>query len=125
MRNPKAIPAFLICSWVISASILPGVAKETSPKQNLQQAGVLVFAVIGDYGSGEQPEADVANLVKSWNPDLIVTVGDNNYPNGDGKTIDKNIGQFYHEYIYQYNGQYGSGSQTRRFFPTLGNHDWE
>ena len=39
------------------------------------------FAVIGDYGSGDQNEADVADLVKSWDPDLIITTGDNNYGN--------------------------------------------
>src|SRR5207302_2238374 len=37
------------------------------------------LAVIGDYGTGQQPEQDVANLVHGWNPDLIATTGDNNY----------------------------------------------
>ncbi len=88
------------------------------------QSNQIVFAVIGDYGSAGQPEADVANLVKSWNPNFIVSVGDNNYPDGAAYSIDKNIGQYYHNYIYKYNGKYGSGSATRRFFPALGNHDW-
>jgi hypothetical protein len=84
----------------------------------------LRFAVIGDYGEGNQAEADVAALVKSWQPDLIVTTGDNNYPNGAYETIDENIGKHYAEYIAPYLGAYGSGSQTNRFYPTLGNHDW-
>src|SRR5262245_17274080 len=58
------------------------------------------FAVIGDYGSAGPVEADVAALVKSWNPDFIVTVGDNNYTSGSAATIDANIGQYYHDYIY-------------------------
>jgi tartrate-resistant acid phosphatase type 5 len=82
------------------------------------------FAVIGDYGSGEQSEADVAELVKSWNPDFIITTGDNNYPSGEAATIDENIGQFYHEFIYPYKGTYGAGADVNRFFPSLGNHDW-
>lgn len=82
------------------------------------------FAVIGDYGSGNQNEAAVANLVKSWNPEYIITVGDNNYPEGAESTIDRNIGQFYHEYIRPYTGIYGIGADTNRFFPSLGNHDW-
>lgn len=82
------------------------------------------FAVIGDYGSGTQDEADVADLVKSWDPDLIITTGDNNYPDGAGSTIDANIGQFYHEFIAPYQGSYGAGGQENRFFPSLGNHDW-
>ena len=82
------------------------------------------FAVIGDYGAGGQAEADVASLVKSWNPDFIITTGDNNYPDGAAETIDQNIGQFYHEFIYPYKGGYGPGADHIRFFPSLGNHDW-
>lgn len=88
------------------------------------QSERIVFAVIGDYGIAGQPLLDVSNLIKSWNPDFIVTVGDNNYPDGAAWTIDDNIGQYFHEYIYKYKGKYGSGSPTRRFYPSLGNHDW-
>lgn len=82
------------------------------------------FAVIGDFGQSGDDEAQVAALVKSWNPDFIVTTGDNNYPNGSKLTIDKNIGQYYHEYIGAYSGGYGSGAEQSRFFPSIGNHDW-
>ena len=82
------------------------------------------FAVIGDYGDNSSAEADVANLVNSWNVDFIITVGDNNYPGGEASTIDENIGQYYHQYIYPYTGNYGDGSNVNRFFPSLGNHDW-
>ena len=82
------------------------------------------FAVIGDYGSAGEPEAAVAGLVKNWVPDLILTVGDNNYPSGSSATIDANIGQYYSDYIYPYSGSYGPGSAVNNFFPALGNHDW-
>jgi subtilisin family serine protease len=82
------------------------------------------FAVIGDYGFAGQAEADVAGLVGGWNPDLIITTGDNNYPNGEASTIDANIGQYFHSFIYPYSGSYGSGAAVNRFFPSLGNHDW-
>jgi len=85
---------------------------------------VVSFAVIGDYGGGGQPEADVATLVKSWDLDFIITTGDNNYPDGESSTIDENIGQFYHEFIFSYLGSYGEGADVNRFFPSLGNHDW-
>lgn len=88
------------------------------------QSDRITFAVIGDYGLAGQNEADVANLVKSWNPDFIVTVGDNNYNDGSAWSIDQNIGQYYHDYIYPYTGKYGAGSPVRRFFPSLGNHDY-
>ncbi|MFL5330838.1 MAG: metallophosphoesterase [Gemmataceae bacterium] len=83
------------------------------------------FAVIGDYGIAGTGESKVATLVKGWSPDLIVTVGDNNYEVGAAKTIDANVGQYYHDYIGNYSGKYGPGSATNRFFPTLGTHDWE
>lgn len=82
------------------------------------------FAVIGDYGVDSSDEEDIANLVKSKNPDFILTVGDNNYPDGCAETIDKNIGKYYHNYILNYTGSFGEGSATQRFYPTLGNHDW-
>lgn len=83
------------------------------------------FAVIGDFGLAGMLEERVADLVKSWDPDFIVTTGDNNYPFGEAETIDENIGQYYHEYIYPYKGIYGEGSpdKTNRFFPIIGNHD--
>ena len=87
--------------------------------------GSIRFAVIGDYGDSSPAEQDVANLVKSWNPDFIITVGDNNYPLGAAETIDQNIGQYYHEFIYPYTGSFGAGATTNRFFPSLGNHDWD
>lgn len=81
------------------------------------------FAVIGDYGEGNSAEAAVAAMVKSWQPDFIVTTGDDNYSEGKASTIDKNIGRFYHDYIYPYKGDYGAGADRNRFFPVLGNHD--
>lgn len=82
------------------------------------------LAMIGDYGAAGQPEADVAALVTSWSPDLVVTGGDNNYPLGEAGTIDANIGQYYHAFIAPYRGSYGPGADENRFFPALGNHDW-
>lgn len=82
------------------------------------------FAVIGDYGLDGPNELIVSNLVKSWNPDFIVSVGDNNYDDGLASTIDANIGKYYHDYIYNYHGSYGAGSATRRFLPAIGNHEY-
>ena len=83
------------------------------------------FAVIGDYGSGEAKEGEIASLIKSWNPDFITTVGDNNYPRGEAATIDRNIGQFYHEFIFPYKGAYGAGATSNRFWPIYGHRDWD
>ena len=85
---------------------------------------MLRFAIIGDYGLAGQHLADVAALIQSWDVELIVTTGDNNYPDGAVNTIDENIGQYFHEFIFPYQGEYGEGADRNRFFPTLGNHDW-
>jgi predicted MPP superfamily phosphohydrolase len=82
------------------------------------------FAVIGDYGTDTSTEGDVAHLVASWNPDLVITTGDNNYPAGSAQTIDPTIGQYYQAYIHPYGGEYGQGAAENNFFPSMGNHDW-
>ena len=86
---------------------------------------VIRLAVIGDFGDAGQAEADVAALVNEWEVDFIVTTGDNNYPAGEADTIDQNIGQYYQAYIHPYEGNYGPGATENRFFPSLGNHDWD
>ena len=84
----------------------------------------LRFVAIGDYGYAGPAEESVADLVKGYRPELIVTLGDNNYPLGGADTIDLNIGLFYHEFIAPYVGRFGCGALTNHFFPALGNHDW-
>ena len=91
---------------------------------SLSLPGTVRFAAVGDYGVANSNELAVANLVRSWNPDFIITLGDNNYPDGTASTIDSRIGQYFHDYIYPYTGTYTPGSTTNRFFPALGNHDW-
>ncbi|MTI29656.1 metallophosphoesterase [Xanthovirga aplysinae] len=81
-------------------------------------------AAIGDFGLAGDGEKAVADLVKSWNVDGIITLGDNNYEDGEASTIDENVGQYYHEFIGSYKGEYGEGASSNKFWPSLGNHDW-
>ncbi len=83
------------------------------------------FAIIGDYGVDDSNEFEVSQLVKNWDPDFILSVGDNNYGIGEATTIDANIGKYYSEYIYPYKGIYGSGADSNKFFPSPGNHDYK
>ena len=95
------------------------------PELTVERPGDTVrFAVIGDFGLASPEEAAVAELVRSWAPDLVITLGDNNYPDGRASTIDENVGQYYHAFIHPYRGRYGEGAAENRFFPSLGNHDW-
>ncbi|MEZ6058253.1 MAG: metallophosphoesterase [Planctomycetaceae bacterium] len=144
ISKPQAPPA---TSQPLNSSNSPPAATEI-PSSSLR------FAVIGDFGldnykpktmAKEKAElatagqatngplskrhnpnqAAVADLVKSWKPAFVVTTGDNNYPKGEAKTIDDNIGKYYSEFIGNYRGQHGKGSLENRFFPVLGNHDWD
>ncbi len=112
-------------AWLTAHGYAPKPPNDFNPMDDAVMAPSSIrFAVIGDYGESSQPELDVANRVKSWNPDFIITTGDNNYPDGAASTIDANIGQYYHAFIHPYTGSYGAGATVNRFFPSLGNHDW-
>jgi tartrate-resistant acid phosphatase type 5 len=113
--TPQAVTSLPTGTLLTTGTLAPSL---TQPPQSIK------FAVIGDYGMDNSAEADVAALVHGWQPDMIITVGDNNYPLGAASTIDANIGRYYHDYIYPYTGTYGPGAEVNRFFPTLGNHDW-
>ena len=114
MKHLKKIaPIIALITLLISLVALPTPTQAAVPCP-----GGVQFAVIGDYGDASQAEADVAALIDSWNVDFILTLGDNNYPDGKADTIAANIGQFYSAYIAPYNGS------ANRFFPAPGNHDW-
>lgn len=117
-QTPVMPPSPIFTQAPTDTAAPTATATATTPPQ------VVRFAVIGDYGEDNQGEKDVSELVKSWQPDLVITTGDNNYPDGAAETIDQRIGQYYQEFIYPYHGAYGPGADQNRFFPTLGNHDW-
>lgn len=109
----------------------------------------IAFVFLGDYGDAHRNcEAYVARLIeaidKQFGPlDFIVTQGDNNYPQGNCSTMQQNVEQYFGKYYphgdtftcvdpstniaTEYKSQ-NSGDSTNnkiRFFPTLGNHDWD
>ncbi|MQA98848.1 MAG: hypothetical protein GEU78_00910 [Actinobacteria bacterium] len=78
---------------------------------------MLTFAVIGDFGTGERAQRRVARRMCRWrasNPyDLVVTTGDNIYPDGRRS-------YFGPRFFDPYSCLLGHGA---RFRATLGNHD--
>jgi len=80
----------------------------------------LTIAVIGDYGClastcasvGVQQEAAVAALVHGWNPNAILTVGDNSYENGTAAEVPVD------------QQPYAADVSAGHFFQVTGNHDW-
>ncbi len=82
------------------------------------------FAVIGDFGLAGSRLRDVADLVDAYDPNYVITVGDNNYLAGEAETIDENIGQYYSRFIGSYSGAYGPGALRNNFYPCVGNRDY-
>jgi len=130
-KKKSIITAFFILA-VLALVIFYFFLERNSPYSEetiLENEEVLKFAVIGDYGSDSQAELDVANLVKSWNPDAVLTVGDNNYKGWDSSSaIIRSIGEYYCEFIKNNNAppeQVCINQITKnKFWPSLGNHDW-
>jgi uncharacterized repeat protein (TIGR02543 family) len=103
--------------------------KSVTANFTLTSTANLTFAAFGDYDTGPNVQA-VANLVNVLNPNLIVTLGDNNYSdNGSVAAWDAEVGQYYHQYIRYPAGSTSAfaaqGSSVNRFFPAMGNHDWD
>ena len=93
------------------------------------------LAIIGDSGDTDPSDPEdptnagrVAALVESFAPDFIVSVGDQDYTDGEFegtfKGLELGIGQYYADYIGDYQGDYGDGSPENRFFPVPGDHDY-
>jgi hypothetical protein len=116
---------FAAAACLLLAALAATLAPTPGRGLAAQTSGTITFAVIGDFGSGNANEQDVANLVKSWGPEFIITVGDNNYPDGEAATIDANVGKYYQEFIHPYKGTFGAGATTNRFWPSVGNRDYE
>ncbi len=137
-NSPGLLPKFPMFFVVIAALVgvfaaVPPVAAQTP----------LRFAVVGDFGDAPQNTRDggvaaVANLalgttslVPGWTaPDLILTVGDNNYAaSGSGSGWNTNIGAFYGTYIEDPTpgsvDERTAGTNNNKFFPATGNHDWD
>ncbi|MEO6435622.1 MAG: metallophosphoesterase, partial [Tepidisphaeraceae bacterium] len=81
------------------------------------------FAIIGDMGESAAL-LQLRDMIVSWNPEFITSVGDVN--NQNDTDFDETAGKAFHDWISPYVGNYGAGSPggVNRFWPTFGNHDW-
>lgn len=75
------------------------------------------FAVIGDWGTGDDDQAATAKQMFGWHQrnrfDFVISAGDNIYPNGSGRYFSKNFEQPFVDLI----------RDRVRFYTVLGNHD--
>jgi len=69
-------------------------------------------------------EGKVAALVRSWNPEFIIALGDNRYGTVD---YDSAVGQHFCEFLSETETSSncsGDEALSSAFFPPLGNHDY-
>ncbi len=99
----------------------PPTTTSTSTTTTVPAGPATRIAVIGDYGSGNARQGQVADMIDAAGVDAVVTTGDNVYATTG---YDRLVGRYYHEWIGDYAGIYGIGSFRNRFFPSLGNHDY-
>jgi hypothetical protein len=102
---------------------------ETVPTTEAER--LATFAVIGDYGVDDEHEAAVAELVASWDPDYIITTGDDYYSVAGGKgtgRYDESTGAYYGSWLKDITTtgrrRPEGGATVNAFFPSLGNHDY-
>jgi len=75
-------------------------------------SNLYTFAVIGDFGWGSNEEFAIANIIKSKNPDFLITTGDNVYLYGEDSNYDPKLFFPYRFYLIEH-----------PIFPSIGNHD--
>ncbi len=124
MRQTSRLLSFALCVLLYgcqsSAPVLPSPINSnvTSSEPTTR------IAVIGDFGSGNEHEAAVSLAVEAQNPTAVVTVGDNTY--GGRESWQTRIGRYYGQFIKRDPTIADErSSPENRFFPTLGNHDWD
>jgi len=71
--NLRALATILLLSIFFVAYTPQSAASSTIASQSLAAlAGTVRFAATGDYGVNNSNELAVANLIKSWNPNLLL-----------------------------------------------------
>jgi hypothetical protein len=124
-ETPGATEEAFSSTGLVTGTLMPGSAETVR------------FGVIGDYGVSGASLENISRMIRSWNPDFILSTGDNTYgdlnPNLDRSAILPGIHNVWEFNIGAYFGAYLpqravlkfplQTSPTTRFFPTVGNHD--
>ena len=120
----RTVAVFLVGALILSLLLI-------SSQNADAQSTTLTFTALGDYGVNNESAAAVASMVNGWNPDLILTLGDNYHGSTGGmgsETYDLSTGKYYCNFLKDINTS-GTLCPTglasmNRFFPTVGDHDY-
>lgn len=108
-----------IAAVAVLVVLLTGCTQATSaPSPDPTTAASTTLAMIADFGNCGPGEARVATMVDRWDVAAVATAGDNTYDDDPGCTpFTDSVGAYYDSYVRDPDGP--------RFFPVLGNHDYE
>ncbi|OQY91685.1 MAG: hypothetical protein B6D39_06185, partial [Anaerolineae bacterium UTCFX2] len=127
-RNTKRLPARSLYKSLLAlfALILIFSLIGVPPVQLVQAADPVTFGIISDFGyASNATTTTVANVVNSWNPDFIVTAGDNNQGGSCDVTCYQNVvGAYYGPQATPTRTDFITPNPTTKFFPVPGNHDY-
>jgi len=111
MRRPR------FCLAVLAVAALVPLRFDAQQLSMPNRPGSVKFAAIGDNGTGEQPEYDLANQMDLWHRrfpfDMVIMLGDNMY--GSQRPAD-----FTRKFERPYKPLLDAGV---KFYASLGNHD--
>jgi tartrate-resistant acid phosphatase type 5 len=90
-------------------------------------SGLLRAGFIAGHGqsaAADSPDARVAAMVRSWNPDFVVSGGESNYSSLQEGSWETNVGNFYGGLMLaRVDGLFPlQASRVQRFFPAIGDY---
>ena len=111
---------------IATPTISPIASNTPTPTPTATPTSMVRFTVIGDHGVNTPEHFDVASLVKWWEPDFIVTTGDNHYFCDSGHQEPEVITECTERYTLEevIGLSYGEFIEAGRFWPTIGNHEY-
>jgi predicted phosphodiesterase len=124
------VAASLITGWVLlsqrgdegaTAASSPTPATSTAPSPTSATptpAAATTLALIADFGNCGPGAQRVADMIDTWDAAAVTTAGDNTYNDDPTCTpFTDSVGDFYGDWVEDPEGP--------RFWPALGNHDYE
>ena len=113
-----SLPLVLLAAVLAGCTSGAGAATTTATVSPSQGSAPTTLALVADFGRCDKAEAQVADMVLGWEPEAIATAGDNTYVEKKGcAPFTQSVGDYY--------GSYVTGPGGPRFWPVLGNHDYE
>ncbi|MGX5770698.1 metallophosphoesterase family protein [Microbacterium trichothecenolyticum] len=105
------------CTFGGPAELSPGGAAGPAPQVTSDPGGHAELAIISDYGGCDDGEQQVAAMVRSWNPSIVATAGDNTQGVEGCEPFTESVGGAYESFLMSPDGP--------KLFPVPGNHDYE